>query len=250
MPAASWPPARRRPCHDRHHRCPPCHRTASAGPRRLCRHLRGHEAIHAGAHAGHARCAMDLRACPGLHPRRGGQAGPHPEPRRHPGRADRPRRPGHLPRPRPSGGVPVDRPAPGGLFREGIRLPHRGIGAAHAGPFRRDRPPRAQCAGHLRAPGRPVLPCGADRPAARRRPLPRPGQDRRAGHQGEPTRDLPRRGAERRHGPRTLLAHQPLRLRGAANGRPFYNRHPNHMGRSCPGPEPKTHHLPGARAIQ
>jgi hypothetical protein len=65
------------------------------------------------------------------------------------------------------------------------------------------------------------------------RPVPRPRQDRRAGHQGEPPCHLPRRGAERRHGPRTLLAHQPLRLRGAANGRSFYNRHPNHMGRSC-----------------
>ncbi len=58
------------------------------------------------------------------------------------------------------------------------------------------------------------------------------GQDRRAGHQGEPPRHLPRRGAQRRDGPRTLLPHQPLRLRRAANGRPFYNRRPNHLGRS------------------
>jgi lipoyl(octanoyl) transferase len=43
-------------------------------------------------------------------------------------------------------------------------------------------------AGHLRAAGRPVLACRADRPAARQRPVPRPRQDRRAGHQGQPPR--------------------------------------------------------------
>ncbi len=53
------------------------------------------------------------------------------------------------------------------------------------------------------------------------------GKIKRAGHQGQPPRHLPRRGALRRHGPRTLLADQPLRPRRAANGRPFYNRRSN-----------------------
>jgi len=53
------------------------------------------------------------------------------------------------------GGLPADRPAPRGLLRQGVRLPHRGIRAAHAGPLRRHGPPRGGRSRHLRAPGRP-----------------------------------------------------------------------------------------------
>jgi hypothetical protein len=112
-----------------------------------------------------------------------------------------------------------------GYFVKEYVYRHRGGGAAHAVGVRGDRPPRGGRAGHLRAPGRPVLARGLPGPMpVPGRPLPRPRQDRRAGHQGEPPLHLPRRGAERRHGPGTLLAHQPLRLCRAGNGRPFYNR--------------------------
>ena len=46
-------------------------------------------------------------------------------------------------------------------------------------------------------------------------PVRRPGQDRRARHQGQPALHLPRRGAERGDGPAALRRHQPLRLRRA-----------------------------------
>ena len=66
----------------------------------------------------------------------------------------------------------------------------------------------------------------------------RPGQDRRAGHQDQPPLHLPRRGAERGHGPGTLRAHQPLRLCGAGNRGPFYNRGIYHLERSGAGAGP------------
>ena len=159
---------------------------------------------------------------------------------------DRPRRPGHLPRPGPGGGLSADRPAARRLLRQGIRLPDRGVGDPHAGALRRHRPPRGRRARHLRAAGRPVLACRADRPDAPGRPVPRPRQDRRAGHQGQPPLHLPRRGAQRGDGPGTLHAHQPLRLRGAENGRSFYNRRSNHLGRSRAGAGQQAQRLPRA----
>jgi hypothetical protein len=57
-------------------------------------------------------------------------------------------------------------------------------------------------------------------------------EDCRAGHQGQPRLRVPRCRAQRRDGPATLLANRPLRLRKPANGRPFYNRHLHHLGRS------------------
>jgi lipoyl(octanoyl) transferase len=58
-------------------------------------------------------------------------------------------------------------------------------------PLRRDRAPGGGRAGHLCPAGRPRLARGADRPGAGRRPLRRAGQDRGAGHQGEPAPHLP-----------------------------------------------------------
>ena len=54
----------------------------------------------------------------------------------------------------------------------------------------------------------------------RRRPVPRPRQDRRARHQGQPPPQLPRRGLQRGDGPATLRADQPVWICRAANGRP------------------------------
>ena len=67
-------------------------------------------------------------------------------------------------------------------------------------------------------------------PTRRRPRLHRPGQDRRAGHQGEPPLHLPRRVAQRGHGPATLPAHQPVWVSRAANRGPFYNRGGCFMG--------------------
>ena len=50
------------------------------------------------------------------------------------------------------------------------------------------------------------------------------------GIKGQPPLHLPRGGIERGHGPATLPAHQPLRLRRPANGRSFYNRGCRFMG--------------------
>ena len=55
-----------------------------------------------------------------------------------------------------------------GYFVKEYVYRHRGGGDPHAGAFRRHRPPRGRRAGHLRAAGRPVLACGADRPACTR----------------------------------------------------------------------------------
>ena len=74
----------------------------------------------------------------------------------------------------------------------------------------------------------------ADPDGGRMTPNSGPGQDRRAGHQGQPPLHLPRRGAERGDGPGTLLAHQPLRLCRTENGGPFYNRRLRRRGRRPP----------------
>ncbi len=170
-----------------------------------------------------------------------GPRGPPAGPWRHPRGRHQPRWAGHLPRPRAGGGLSARRSAACRLLREGIRPP-RGRGRdPHARAFRRHGPPRGRRAGHLRAAGRsaqprPAAPAPAEgRPAGARggrARLHRAGQDRRARHQGFAPLHLPRRGTQRGHGPGTLLAHQPLRLRRVADRGPFYNRRAHHLGRS------------------
>ena len=188
---------------------------------------------------------LALRTPAGVHPGTGRPGRPRADAGRHPGGRHQPRRPGDLPRSGPGGGLPAGRPAPRRLLRQGVRLPDRGGGDPHPGALRRHRPP---------VPARRASTCGwtirsrmprsaAPRPQPDDRQLPRPGQDRRAGHQGQPTLHLPRRGAQRGHGPGTLLAHQPLWLCRPADGGPFYNRRIHHLGRGGAGAGPQARRL-------
>ena len=137
-----------------------------------------------------------------------------------------PRRPGHLPRPRTGGGLPAGGPAASANLCEGVRVPPRTRCARGARGLRRHWPSRGRRPRHLCAARRPLRPCGVDGPGARWRPVSRPGQDCRAGHQGKWSLRLPRRGAERGMDSEPLRRYQPLRFRRAACDRPGYTGSP------------------------
>ena len=165
--------------------------------------------VHRAAHAGHRGRAVARRASARIHARTGrpsrAPAGSH----RHPGDRHRPRRTDHVPRAGPGRRVSAAGPAPSRHLREGTGLPSRTGSDPDARIVRRGRPSGQGRAGRLRsARGEP----GDGR-------VHRPRQDRRAGDQGHQRPQLPWPGAERGHGPRALLADQPLRLRKAAGGR-------------------------------